>query len=45
MAVPESMDLLEQNFGFDLPGGINRVELDPEGKHYYLELRPAGAGP
>ena len=45
IAEHEEMEILEHNFGFDLPGGISRVELDPEGEHYYLELRPAGTGP
>lgn len=45
IAEHEGMEILEQNFGFDLPDGISRVELDPEREHYYLELRPAGAGP
>ena len=43
IAAHENMEILEQNFGFDLPGGTSRVMLDPEGEHYYLELRPAGA--
>ena len=45
IAAHENMEILEQNFGFDLPGGTSIVMLDPEGEHYYLELRPAGAGP
>lgn len=31
--------LERQNFGFDLPGGITQVELDPETEYCYMEAR------
>lgn len=37
-----STDLIEivrQNFGFDLAQGITKVDLDPTVEHYYLEIR------
>lgn len=35
----ESIELADQNFGFDLEAGITEVTLDPDRDHYYLELR------
>ena len=33
------IEIVRQNFGFDLEGGVNTVTLDPAEKHYYLEVR------
>lgn len=33
------IEIVRQNFGFDLEKGVTRVELDPEAEHYYLEVR------
>lgn len=35
----DSVEFVRQNYGFDLPGGINSVTLDPSTEHYYLEVR------
>lgn len=35
------IEIVRQNFGFDLDGGITRVTLDPDTEHYYLEVRRA----
>ena len=37
---PEGVDIVRQNFGFDLESGVTEVALDPEAEHYYLEVRP-----
>lgn len=34
------IELVRQNFGFDLESGVTEVPLDPETEHYYLEVRP-----
>ena len=34
------IELVRQNFGFDLESGVTEVILDPETEHYYLEVRP-----
>lgn len=39
----DSVEFVRQNYGFDLPGGITSVTLDPASEHYYLEVRWAGA--
>lgn len=39
----ESIEILRQNFGFDLEKDVTKVELDPAQEHYYLEIRKAGA--
>ena len=36
----DGIELLDQNFGFDLEQGITEVSLDPNQEHYYLEIRP-----
>ncbi len=36
----EYIEIVRQNFGFDLPGGVVTVTLDPAAEHYYLEIRP-----
>lgn len=33
------IEILRQNFGFDLAAGVREAELDPEIPHYYLEVR------
>ena len=33
------IELIRQNFGFDLENGVRRVTLDPEQERYYLEVR------
>lgn len=35
----EKLEIVDQNFGFDLKQGITRVTLDPEAEHYYLDVR------
>ena len=35
----EDLEILSQNFGFDLENGITEVELNPTQEHYYLEVR------
>lgn len=32
------IEITEQNFGFDLPGGITEVSLDPETERYYMKV-------
>jgi len=32
------IEIVRQNFGFDLDAGIKTVELDPAAEHYYLEV-------
>lgn len=34
-----AMEIVRQNFGFDLERGVKTVELDPAQEHYYLEVR------
>lgn len=33
------IEIINQNFGFDLAQGITTVELDPSMEHYYLEVQ------
>lgn len=33
------VEIVRQNFGFDLEKGVREVALDPEAEHYYLEVR------
>jgi len=33
------IEIVRQNFGFDLERGVTSVALDPEGEHYYLEVK------
>ena len=33
------IEIVRQNFGFDLAAGIKTVDLDPAVEHYYLEIR------
>lgn len=35
----EGIEIVRQNLGFDLKSGITAVELAPEQKYYYLEIR------
>jgi hypothetical protein len=36
----DNIEILDQNYGFDLSQAITKVELDPMIEHYYLEIRP-----
>lgn len=36
------IEIVRQNFGFDLERGITTVPLDPAEEHYYLEVRASG---
>ena len=38
----EKLEIVDQNFGFDLKQGITKVTLDPEKEHYYLDVRLKG---
>lgn len=33
------IEIVRQNFGFDLESGVNEVALDPDQEHYYLEVK------
>lgn len=33
------IEIIRQNFGFDLANGVKKVALDPEAEHYYLEVK------
>ena len=33
------IEIVRQNFGFDLENGVSRVTLDPDQEHYYLEVK------
>ena len=33
------IEIVRQNFGFDLKNGVKTVDLDPAQEHYYLEVR------
>lgn len=35
----EGVEIVRQNLGFDLEGGVTSVELDTAEEHYYLEIR------
>lgn len=37
------IEIVRQNFGFDLEQGITTVTLDPAEEHYYLEVRASAA--
>ncbi len=37
-ADPARIELIEQNFGFDLPSGVTEVALDIAIDHYYMEV-------
>ena len=37
------IEIVRQNFGFDLEQGITTVTLDQVEEHYYLEVRASGA--
>ena len=37
----EQIEIVRQNFGFDLANGIKEVKLDVTNPHYYLEVRSA----
>ncbi len=37
------IEIVRQNFGFDIENGINEVELDIEEPHYYLEVKRVNA--
>ena len=36
----DGIELLDQNFGFDLENGMTEVSLDPQQEYYYLAIRP-----
>lgn len=33
------IEIVRQNFGFDLENGVKKVALDPDQEHYYLEVK------
>jgi len=33
------IEIINQNFGFDLAAGVKTVELSPDAEHYYLEVK------
>ncbi len=35
----DQIEIVRQNFGFNLPLGITKVTLDPMEEHYYMDLR------
>ena len=39
IAHTEAIEIVRQNFGFDIANGVNSVGLDPEVMHYYLEVK------
>lgn len=39
-----AIEIVRQNFGFDIEEGITEVELDLEEPHYYLEVRKTQSG-
>lgn len=39
------IEIVRQNFGFDLESGVKTVALDPDQPHYYLEVRAASDRP
>ena len=41
----DQIEIVRQNFGFDLENGVNAVPLVPEEPHYYLEVRKSGQIP
>ena len=42
LAHTDGMEIVRQNFGFDLENGVTEVALDPAEEHYYLEIRSLG---
>ena len=36
----DHIEIVRQNYGFDLSQGVAKVELDPTKERYYLEIRP-----
>ena len=38
----DEIELVRQNFGFDLEAGVNSVMLDMSEEHYYMEVRRKG---
>lgn len=36
----ENIQIVRQNYGFDLSKGIVKTKIDPDIEHYYLEIRP-----
>ena len=38
------IEIIRQNFGFDLTNGVDRVSLDPKQEHYYLEVKGREGG-
>lgn len=36
----EAIEIVHQNFGFNLSTGVAEVRLDPDTEHYYLEIKP-----
>lgn len=36
----DHIQIVRQNYGFSLPQGVTKVELDPLEEHYYMEIRP-----
>jgi len=36
----DCIEIVRQNYGFNLTQGITKVKLDPAVEHYYLEIRP-----
>ncbi|MDY4190942.1 MAG: hypothetical protein SOX72_01840 [Oscillospiraceae bacterium] len=40
----EQLEIVRQNYGFDLGSGITRVSIDPAQQHCYLEVRRAQRG-
>lgn len=35
----DHIDIVRQNFGFDVAGGVTKVDLDMAQEHYYIEVR------
>ena len=34
----EAVEIVKDNFGFDLPNGVTAVTLDPAGEHYWMQV-------
>ena len=39
LSAPDNIEIVRQNFGFDLEKGITQVDLDLSQEHYYLEIK------
>ena len=39
LIAPDNVEIVRQNFGFDLEKGITQVDLDLSQEHYYLEIK------